>query len=261
MIAFGSALLILTLLSVVWFALTNRIVIGSEHIKSESRAVASFTQVDLAGSGSMTIQQGSVESLTVTAEDNILPYIHTDVSNGRLTVGENTGFFAGIFIPREPIHYQLTVTGLDTLIISGSGSITVDTINTPNLFLEIGGSGEIDIAHVSTSELDTSIGGSGSVNLPDVTTNSVVSKIGGSGAVSLIGQAQDVKVIVGGSGSFHARGLSSTTADVTIGGSGDVTLTVSSTLHVTVSGAGNVTYCGNPVVTQSVSGSGTIQHC
>ena len=77
---------------------------GSGHVRSESRAVQGFDQVVLTGSGELAITQGCAESLTIEAEDNILPLLRSDVSSGRLTLGgkDNASFSA-----TQPIRYKL----------------------------------------------------------------------------------------------------------------------------------------------------------
>jgi len=94
---------------------------GSGHVRSESRTVQGFDQVVLTGSGELTITQGGAESLTIEAEDNILPLLRSDVSGGRLTLGgkDNAGFSA-----TQPIRYKLAVKNLHAVSVSGSGDAT-----------------------------------------------------------------------------------------------------------------------------------------
>jgi hypothetical protein len=46
---------------------------GSGQLSSESRQVSGFTKVELSGSGELKIEQTGTESLTISAEDNVLP--------------------------------------------------------------------------------------------------------------------------------------------------------------------------------------------
>jgi hypothetical protein len=63
---------------------TSGTIEGSGNVESESRDVSGFDEVDLRGVGNLSIRQTGSESLSVEAEDNVLPKITTEVVNGRL---------------------------------------------------------------------------------------------------------------------------------------------------------------------------------
>src|SRR5438874_537424 len=60
---------------------------GSGTRASETRQVDPFSAVDSVGAEDVTITIGAQQSITVEADDNILPLIETKVSNGRLRIG------------------------------------------------------------------------------------------------------------------------------------------------------------------------------
>src|SRR5580693_9215027 len=88
---------------------TNSIV-GSGKQATEPRNISGFRAVEVKGSGQLTVEQTGMESLTITADDNLLPYLTSDVSGGRLTLGtkENAGISSS-----SPVLYRLTVKSLD----------------------------------------------------------------------------------------------------------------------------------------------------
>ena len=59
---------------------------GSGDIVTESRDVSGFDKVALAGFGDVTIEVGDEESLTVSTDDNIMPYVTTEVKNNTLVL-------------------------------------------------------------------------------------------------------------------------------------------------------------------------------
>ena len=65
------------------------VVQGSGHVQRQSRDVRGFDQVVLSGLGTLTITQGSTESLTVEAEDNLLLRLRSDVGGSTLRLGPN----------------------------------------------------------------------------------------------------------------------------------------------------------------------------
>ena len=60
---------------------------GSGNIKTESREVKDFTGVEVAGSAKLIVQQGEIESLTITADDNLLQHLTAEVQSSKLILG------------------------------------------------------------------------------------------------------------------------------------------------------------------------------
>lgn len=207
---------------------------GSGNVITGSRPVADVQSVDLAGSGDLTIIQGDSESLSIEAEDNILPLLETTVEKGALRIG-----FKGDVAPTVPIKMKLGVKTLNSVQLSGSGKIRTDKLTAAGT-LEAGlkGSGLIDLKGVECEKWDLSVVGSGTVKAA--------------------GRAKAQKVMVVGSGDYEGFGLETGTADVTVTGSGDCEINAKDKLSATISGSGDIDYTGAATVTKKVSGSGTV---
>ena len=208
---------------------------GSGNVTRESRNVSNFNQVELQGIGNLTIQQTGSESLTIEAEDNIIPYLKTEVKNNRLTLSIEPG--VGISTTK-PINYELTVKDLSDLKLTGSGMINVESINTNNLKITTTGSGNVS-ANTDTNTLEVVLGGSGDAKMD--------------------GKADSQDVNITGSSRYQAENLQSRETKVDISGSGSATLNVSDTLDARIAGSGSVEYAGNPTVSKQISGSGELR--
>ena len=57
---------------------------GSGNRKQEVRHVADFNKINLSGSGVLILSQGKKEALTIEIDDNVLPYIVSEVANNDL---------------------------------------------------------------------------------------------------------------------------------------------------------------------------------
>ncbi|MFZ0013108.1 MAG: head GIN domain-containing protein [Acidimicrobiia bacterium] len=206
---------------------------GDGNFTSEPRQVADFIGVDLAGVGRVEIEIGDPASLTIEAEDNLLPLLTSDVSDGVLVLGttENVN-------PTGDIVYSVTMPDVETLEVSGSG--------------------QIEVAGVSSDTVDLAVSGSGSVSLDDVTFERIGVDVGGSGSVTVSGTTTDLEVSISGSGSLDAEDLTADSARVEISGSGSVVVDVRENLSVDVSGSGSVEYLGSPTVESDISGSGSV---
>lgn len=59
---------------------------GSGNVVTQSREVSGFEAVSFSGVGRLILEQTGTESLTITADDNILPLIVSDVVGRRLVL-------------------------------------------------------------------------------------------------------------------------------------------------------------------------------
>lgn len=229
---------------------------GSGNVKTESRTISGVTAVQLKTSGELSLSQGESESLTIEAEDNLLPLLTSDVSNGTLTLGIKPG--SGLSATR-PMKYTLTVKNLSSIVLDASGSITAADLTVPEkLSITNDGSGSITMAALSASSTTIHLSGSGGLNITNLTSDSLVIQIDGSGSAQIGGTVSDQTATLNASGDYHADTLTSKTAVVKTTGSGSATVQVSDTLDAAVSGSGSITYSGSPTLTQKDTGSGQI---
>jgi len=61
---------------------------GSGQLATQPRQVSGFTSVELTGVGELSIDQTGTESLTVSAEDNLLPLLTSRVEGDTLILGK-----------------------------------------------------------------------------------------------------------------------------------------------------------------------------
>ena len=59
---------------------------GNGEVKKETRELNSFTSLASQGSMNVQISYGNSNSVTVEADENLLPYIETKVEDGRLMI-------------------------------------------------------------------------------------------------------------------------------------------------------------------------------
>lgn len=248
---------------------------GSGKVVTEARDVANFDHVDLQGIGNLEIVQGNEESLTISADENLLPYITTDVVNGTLEIGMKPNIS---FNPSRTIEYKLvmkSVTGVQLsgfgnieskglkgedleVKLSGSGDINIGTIESDSLLVRISGFGDFDAQSIKAKTPTIEITGSGDINVDELDSEVLAVKISGFGNAKLAGKVltQDVQIL--GSGDFKGDDLESDSAAVKITGFGNATMWVKDTLDITITGSGDVVYYGSPRVTQTMTGFGKV---
>jgi len=190
-------------------------VVGSGRVSSEARQVRDFDEVALTGSGTLTVTQTGEESLTIQADDNILPLLTSDVAGHRLTLGTkpNTSFST-----RSPIVYRLTVKHLSGLIVSGSGDATATGITTSSMSVRISGSGNVTLAGTAERQ-EVTISGSGAYRGDDFATKTTAVSVSGSGGAH-VDASERLDARVSGSGSVEYSGSPAVSQRVT--GSGRI---------------------------------------
>ncbi len=217
----------------------SNVITGSGKVTRVDRPVSGFSAVALEGSGEVEITQGASESLSIEAEDNLLPLITSEVRDGVLRMDFNRADWRDVIKPTKPIRFFVTLRDLGVLDLGGSGSIHAGTLQTPNLKVVLSGSGD--------------------VMLDEFQGEALLATLDGSGNITAAGQTGRLEVTLTGSGKVDAGSLESQTALVSVGGSGDVTLWVRSQLDVSISGSGTVNYFGLPTVgKRDITGSGDI---
>jgi hypothetical protein len=218
------------------FPVRNTRVLGSGEVITEPRRVSGFSSVELSGIGTLIIEQGSKESLEITAEDNILKYLKSSVYGRNLHLGVDD--FVSIE-PTKEIIYHLTVKNLERIEISGLGNVEIEALKTSDLDLKISGSGN---AYIGNLQAD-------SFNL----------QVSGLGTVEIEGSVEDQRIELSGAGSYDAEDLKSSKARIEISGTGKAAMWVENELDVELSGIGNLQYHGSPILNTEISGLGTVK--
>ncbi len=168
----------------------------SSNATSESRNVSGFDEVELKGVGNLSIQQTGSESLTVEAEEDVLPKIRSEVENHRLVIGPEPN---EIINATSPINYELTVRDLKALKVSGSGDVEAEGVSTDELAVTISGTADVEISGRTDSQ-EVDISGSGDYQAEDLESKEAKIDVGGSGS-AIVSVSDELQAEVSGSGS------------------------------------------------------------
>lgn len=235
---FGLWFSLLTVALLVSCAFPTRIteVKGSGNLVTESRRITGINAVDLSGIGTLIIEQGDTDALEITADENIMQYIRSDVSGGKLALG--TREFINL-LPSREITYRLTVRDLSAVEASGVGNIEIKSLRTDRLWVEISGSG--------------------SLKMGDLQADAFNLEISGMGTAEVSGSVEEQSIDISGTGGYHAGNLQSQKADIKISGSGSAVVWAQEELNLDISGMGDLSYYGEPVLNTDISGMGNLK--
>jgi len=230
---------ILSLLSLSSFAQPWETVKGNGQVKKENREVSAFTSLTVGGAMDVQIAYGNSNSISVEADENLLPYIETSVENGKLTIKSKKNINLKT---KSKMVVHVSMTKIVSIQQSGSGNITGNGAftNDGKTNISMSGSGNIQLGFDSFKDLDLSIAGSGNMDLKSGTTNNIEAKISGSGNIDCLS-------------------ISSSNVSLKISGSGNVKVFANNSIDAKISGSGNIFYKGNATnIISKVSGSGKV---
>jgi len=188
---------------------------GSGVVATERREAAGFSEIWLNSGGEVVVEQTGTESVSVEAEDNLLPLLESRVDGRRLTLGSkpNVNLHA-----TRPIRYRVTVKELTALGVSGSGKFRVEGVDTPRLTASISGSGSATLSG-KADDVRLSVSGSGDYDAARLATKTASVSISGSGSAT-VNASDRVEADISGSGSV--RYLGSPTVEKHVSGSGSI---------------------------------------
>lgn len=210
---------------------------GKGELVTEIRSITNFNKIKLDMDADVVYLQDSTFYVEISAQSNLMGVIKTSVSAGELKI-ETTKWIRKHKNITVIVHSP-TIVGLT---VSGSGNINSNSpISTGSMDLKISGSGNISLYSIQSGELDGTISGSGNI--------SVVS-----------GTVTNQRATISGSGNIETLNLTATNASAKISGSGDITIRVTQLLDAVISGSGNIIYAGSAAVNATISGSGSVTH-
>ena len=275
----------------------GRCVDGVGPVVEEIRETGDFTSVRNTGSFDVYVTQSDEISVTVRAQESLIPIIETNVSGSTLIVKirdnncirSNSNVEVYITMP-ETEELALNGSGrvfADMLISSdveisnsGSGNMVVDSTMSESLVIDNSGSGSIEVGDSYTDYLDVIQSGSGSIQCENVYSPAEADirhsssgritavildvleldvSINGSGRIELAGFGDVAEYSLSSSGRIDAFDMEMSDVKATSSGSGDIFVWASDLLDATITGSGDIVYMGNPQITVRVTGSGNVR--
>jgi hypothetical protein len=188
---------------------------------TENHTMGDFNALDISGNFKVKLKQDSSLAVSITADDNLMKYIHTSIDGGRLHIYTKKNLCGS-----GELVINIGVKNLEKIKSSGAIDVTSDgKINTKDLVFDLNGASKVDL----------------DLNAANVTTE-------GSGAaeIKLKGQAVSHKVELTGSGKIYALDFVVGSYDIETTGASHCEINVLHDLNVNTTGASEIQYRGNP---------------
>jgi hypothetical protein len=207
---------------------------GSGTAATDQREVPAFREVQASGSLEVQITIGSPQSVSITADDNILPILKTEVQNQRLIIRSDQSYRARA---QEPL-VKITVPELRGIDNSGSTRTS--------------------IGEVSSDDFNVQTSGSARVTIDRLTATTFHINTSGSADIQAAGRADHVVIGSSGSAVLRLNDLMARAVDVDSSGSARMEVQATESITGSTSGSANIVYSGSPKVAVNSSGSSKV---
>ena len=187
---------------------------GSGTARTEARPVTGFSRVTLLSSADVRVRVGGQPAVEVTADDNLLELVTTEVRDGALAIGSN-----GSYSTRIGIKVDVVAPSLEAVELRGSGHVAAEGVRGARFDVSISGSGDVR-ASGTADAVHVEVSGSGDARLVDLAAGAVRVTVDGSGDVEVT-TSDRLEVSLRGSGTVVYAGSPRAVA-TSVTGSGEV---------------------------------------
>jgi Putative auto-transporter adhesin, head GIN domain len=172
---------------------------GSGTAATATRDVPVFTTIETHGACKLTLRVGEAQSIKITADDNLLPYLTSEVKDGVLVLKSLVAVST-----KNGIAYEITAPQIDRLLNSGAVAVNASGFSGPSLTVEASGAGSLVLAG-KVDSFNSSLSGVGSLNADKLVADRVSVDVSGVGSAEIRAE-KSLKANVSGVGSVKWRG-------------------------------------------------------
>lgn len=172
---------------------------GSGVAKTETRNLAPFERIDVAGAFDVTLVDGPNHRITVEADNDLLDAVSSDVIDNQLRISSLRSF-----VSRTSMKVTVESPPLAGLTVSGNARVTAAALRGTNFAFAGSGSSGAKLGGAIES-LKISLAGAGKVDAFDVAAENVEVEVLGSGTAE-VNAVKTLSLMVIGSGTVRYRG-------------------------------------------------------
>lgn len=185
---------------------------GSGPIVSQTLDLSRLTGFDFQASGEVTAAPGANQLVMVRGQQNVIDRLNRDVINGVWEIG-----FTECVRNVSELRVDLTMPELDTVALSGAGTIDAET---------------------DAAEIETTLSGAGTIRLSGQSASQQVT-LSGSGTIEAFDLvAAETTVVLSGQGNVNVTATD--VLDVDLSGAGNVVYKGDPEPNILISGLGTV---------------------
>ncbi|MCW8128123.1 GIN domain-containing protein [Microbulbifer halophilus] len=238
--------------------------VRADETRSRQFDVSGYDRIELKGSSQLEVVQGDTFTVEARGSAEAVASAGAEVHGDTLElwVGNKREHFFGLVTISgdQSVRFRVTLPAVREILVTGSGEVRADTLESEALELRVTGSGELRVDKVAAESLlasitgsgdlllgtvlavdgEASIKGSGDLHLDSYAGESLKAEIKGSGDMTVGGRVAELEVGLMGSGDFVGRKLQADSAGGSIMGSGDIVLRRPAQESFSVMGSGEI---------------------
>ncbi len=173
---------------------------GSGRLVMQERNITECTAINLRNSGNIYLNQDSVQTIKIEADDNIIDKVVTQYQDGTLITGLQKGSYSDV-----TVKIYISLNTIENLSIDGAGNIVVQNpINCSQLGCIINGAGDIVLLGDCNS-FNCSINGAGNINAFAFEAKNCKAIIKGTGNCSIY-VTESLEAVISGAGNIIYEG-------------------------------------------------------
>ncbi|MDQ3472674.1 MAG: DUF2807 domain-containing protein [Acidobacteriota bacterium] len=180
-------------------AMHHNQVVGSGQRQREKREVTAFNSISTEGAYQIEVVSQQGLSLEIEADDNILPLIKTDVSNGVLRIKNSRGYSVN-----RPVVVKIGTPNIEGISASGAGTIEVSGLKNDKFEIDSNGAPSITVFG-ETGTLNIESNGAGKIDAHKLRANKGTVEANGVAKIE-VNASEELNVTVSGPASVIYSG-------------------------------------------------------
>lgn len=174
---------------------------GSGQVVTESRPVSEFDGLAVNGAGRVFVDQTGTESLAITADDNVLPYIETQVREGKLWIR----FQPNVAVRNlKDLTFRLTVKNLNSIDLDGAVALEGKHIAASQMAVTTSGAAAVQLEG-KVDQLAVTLSGAGAYNSRNLECKRATVTNNGAGA-AIVRVSDELNATINGMGAIQYIG-------------------------------------------------------
>ena len=150
---------------------------GSGNVITQKRDLSGFHALEVSNTIQVDVTAQKDFSVTIETDDNIVPLVETELTNGVLEISCDKHVSTS-----SPIRVHITAPDIDKVEVSGVSGVTLTNIKNSAFSADVSGASKVKVDG-ETSQLKIEVSGASKVDAQNLTAdNGTVSTSGASGA-------------------------------------------------------------------------------
>lgn len=217
-------------------------VTGSGKVVTQPLAVeGAVKSVRAEGALAVEISSGGAASATVEGDDNVVPLVHAELTEGVLRLWTDRGWTSS-----NPLVVRIGGRTVASVYATGATKVTADVLRGDAVDIVVNGASAVEAGEVAAKRVKADARGSSKLRIAGKGVESLTLLAGDAATVAADVECADLSIAA--QGAARVSGPKSKTAKVTAAGAPNVDLDASQTLHVDASGTASVRYGGKPEI-------------